>query len=76
MYQQENPGSCTMMGIAYLALNRLGLLPIAEIPGKVRFSQVFEPIAANVKIYDRIYEQFRLCHKQLKPIFHTLNQAA
>ncbi len=76
MYQQENPSSCTLMGIAYLALNRLGLMPMEEIPGKVRISRVFEPIASNVKIYDQIYEHFRQCHKQLKPIFHTLNQIA
>ncbi len=74
MHQQEDPGNSSVMGIAYLALNRLRMMPMEEIPGKVRIRRIFEPIVANVKIYDQIYEQFRKCHKQLKPVFHTLNQ--
>jgi xylulokinase len=76
MHQQENPGNITLIGIAFLAFNRLGLMSLDEIPNKVRIKRIFEPIPANSEVYERMYAQFRKCTKQLKPIFHTLNKPA
>ena len=73
MHQEENPGNNTLLGMAFLAFNRLGLLSLDEIPGKVVTKHIFEPITANQKVYDYLYSQFRRCVKQLKPIFHSLN---
>ena len=74
MHQQENPSNNTMLGLAFLAFNRLGLMPLDDIPNKVRIKHVYEPNPANKEVYDHMYKQFRLCTKQLKPIFHTLNK--
>jgi xylulokinase len=76
MYQQENPTNNTVMGMAFLAFNRLGSLSWEQVPNLVRSTRVFEPIRANQEIYDHLYAQFRQCHKQLKPVFHSLNQTA
>ena len=72
MHQQENPSQSTLMGIAFLAFNRLGLMTLDEIPNKVSTKRIFEPDQANWDVYERMYTQFRKCAKQLKPIFHTL----
>jgi xylulokinase len=76
MHQQENPSNTTLLGMAFLAFNRLGLMSLEEIPNKVRTIRVFEPIRANKEVYDRMYAQFRQCHKRLKPMFHSLNKPA
>jgi xylulokinase len=76
MYQQENPSNNTLLGVAFLAFNRLGLMSLDDIPNKVRIKHVYEPNPANREVYDRMYTQFRKCTKQLKPIFHTLNKPA
>jgi xylulokinase len=76
MYQQENPSHHSLLGIAFLAFNRLGLMSLEEIPNKVRTKRVYEPNLANKEVYDRMYTYFRQCHKQLKPMFHSLNKPA
>jgi xylulokinase len=74
MHQEENPSNNTLLGMAFLAFNRLGVMKLDEIPSKVRVKRIFEPIKANQEIYDDLYAQFRKCTKQLKPIFRSLNK--
>jgi len=76
MHQQENPSNNTLLGMAFLAFNRLGLMSLDDIPNKVCTTRIFEPIRANQEVYNRMYTQFRRCTKQLKPIFHALNKHA
>jgi xylulokinase len=76
MHQQENPGHNTLLGVAYLAFNRLGLMSLDDIPSKVRIKRIYEPNPANKEVYDHMYTQFRKCTRQLKPIFHALNKHA
>jgi xylulokinase len=76
MHRQDNPSYNTLLGIAFLAFNRMGLISLDDIPNKVSYSSIFEPNPANKEVYDRMYVQFRKCTKQLKPIFHTLNKSA
>ncbi len=73
MHQEENPGNNTLLGMAFLAFNRLGMISLDEIPGKVDTKHIFEPITTNQDVYDYLYSQFRRSVKQLKPIFHSLN---
>ncbi len=75
MYQQDNPSQNTLLGIAFLAFNRLGLMTLDEIPKKVLIKRIFEPDPKNQEVYHQMYSQFRKCTKQLKPIFHTLNHS-
>jgi xylulokinase len=74
MHQQENPSQSTLMGIAFLAFNRLGLMALDEIPNKVSTKRIFEPDQANRDVYERMYTQFRQSQRKLKPIFHKLNK--
>jgi len=76
MYQLENPSNNTLLGIAFLAFNRMGMMSLDEIPDKIRIKRVFEPNPINKEVYDHMYSQFRKCTKQLKPVFHTLNKPA
>jgi xylulokinase len=76
MHQQENPSNNTLLGMAFLAFNRLGLMSLDDVPNKVKTTRIFEPNHANQDAYEHMYAQFRQCHKQLKPIFHALNKPA
>ncbi len=76
MHQQENPSYATLLGIAFSAFNYMNLMPITEVASKVKTRQVFEPIPANQSVYDQLYIQFRQCHRQLKPVFHSLNKSS
>jgi xylulokinase len=73
--QLENPASNTLLGIAFLAFNRLGWMALDEIPLKVRVKRIFEPNPTNREVYDQMYAQFRKCTKRLKPIFHAVNKS-
>jgi len=73
MHQEDNPANNTLLGMAFLAFNRLGLMPLEVIPQKVKTKQIFYPIHANSLVYERLYKQFRKCQKKLQPIFHSLN---
>lgn len=74
MHQLENPNLNTLLGMAFLAFNRLGLMSMDEIPNKVRIKHIYEPNPENRAVYDRMYAQFRKCTRQLTPIFHALNK--
>jgi xylulokinase len=76
MHQQADPRNNTLLGIAFLAFNRLGLMSLDEVPDKVATARIYEPIKANQEVYERMYAQFRQCLKQIKPIFHALNKPA
>jgi hypothetical protein len=41
----------------------------------VRIARVFEPRPENRETYDRLFAQFMVCQKTLKPVFHALNRA-
>jgi sugar (pentulose or hexulose) kinase len=49
-------------------------MSLDDIPNKVHTTRIFEPNPANREVYERMYAQFRRCHRQLKPIFHALNK--
>ena len=76
IHQQADPRNNTLLGMAFLAFNRLGLMSLDDVPHKVATARIYEPIPANSKVYDRIYPQFRASLKQLLPIFRTLNKPA
>jgi xylulokinase len=75
VHQLDDPGNTTLMGTAFLAFNRLGLMSLDEIPNKVKIKRVYEPNPANKEVYDHMYAQFRKCARQLQPVFHALNKS-
>jgi xylulokinase len=75
IHQQADPRNGNVLGIAFLAFLRLGRLTLEDIPGMVRIARVFEPRPENRETYDRLFAQFMVCQKALKPVFHALNRA-
>jgi xylulokinase len=73
IHQQADPRNGNVLGIAWLAFLRLGLIRLEDIPGMVRIAQVFNPRPENRATYDRLFTQFLACQKSLKPVFHALN---
>ena len=75
IHQLAEPRLANVRGAAFLAMDRLGWLPIESIPQRVEIARVFEPSPANREVYNRLYQQFRACYKTLKPVFHALNRS-
>ena len=75
IHQQADPRNGNVLGIAFLAFLRLGRIRLEDIPGMVRIARVFEPRSENRATYDRLFTQFLVCQKKLKPVFHALNRA-
>ena len=61
MHQLANPRMDNVLGIAFLAFNRLGLLSLEEIPNKVQIASIFHPREEYRPVYDRLYQQFFYC---------------
>jgi xylulokinase len=74
MHQLANPRLVNATGAAFLAFNRLGLLPLEEIPSKVQIAQVVRPREEYRPRYEKLYQQFQACFKQIRPIFHAMNR--
>jgi len=75
IHQQADPRNGNVLGMAFLTFLRLGRLTLEDIPGMVRIARVFEPRSENRDTYDRLFAQFMVCQKTLKPVFHALNRA-
>ncbi len=75
IHQMAEPRLTNVRGAAYLAMDRLGWLPLESIPQRVEVARVFEPLPQNREVYNKLYQQFRASFKTLKPIFHALNRS-
>jgi xylulokinase len=75
MHQLAEPRLVNVRGAAFLALDRLGWLPLAESPARVKIAHIFEPRPEHGDLYNKLYTQFRASYKKINPIFHALNQA-
>jgi len=74
IHQQADPRNGNVLGMAFLAFLRLGRIRLEDIPGMVPIAHVFEPRPENRETYDRLFTQFMVCQKKLKPVFHALNR--
>ncbi len=74
MHQLANPRLVNVIGAAFLALNRLGLLSLEDIPAKAQIAKVVMPREEYRPVYDRLFQQYLACFKQLRPVFHALNK--
>ncbi len=75
IHQLAEPRLANVRGAAFLAMDRLGWLPIEAAPGMVEIAQVFEPQPEHREVYNKLYQQFLACFKTLKPVFHALNRS-
>jgi len=75
MHQLAEPRLVNVRGAAFLALDRLGWLPLLESPSRVKITHIFEPRPEHRDVYNRSYAQFRASYQRINPIFHALNPA-
>jgi xylulokinase len=68
-----DPQNANVLGAALLAFYHTGLLPLEEIPARVKIARVYEPRPEYRRLYDRLFRQFLSGFKALKPIYHALN---
>ncbi len=70
----NHPGSC--LGAAVVAGYGAGLIKdLAQVSTYVAGGRIFEPIAANVAVYDRAYANFRDIYERLKSLYPRLAPA-
>lgn len=74
MHRQVNPRLVSVIGMGLLALSRLGLVELEDIPNMIRFDRVFEPDPQNQAVYDHMYAQFSAAREKNRPVFHALNK--
>lgn len=74
MHSLENPRNGGVLGAALLAFYQLGMMPLEDIPAKVKIAKVYEPRQEYRQLYDRLFKQFLAGFKSLKPIYHALNR--
>lgn len=74
MHCLADPRNANVIGAALLAFYQKGLLPLEDIPGKVKIARIFEPREEYRQFYDRLFKQFLAGFKSLKPIYHKLNR--
>jgi xylulokinase len=60
-------------GAAWIAAAGLGEISFSDIPGLVRFKQVYTPSAALRAIYDERFGVFTDIYRHMKPVYHRLN---
>jgi len=73
IHQMEDPVQVTCRGAGLIGLVRLGYLTLEEIPKRVKIKQTFNPIKANLPVYDKLYQQFKAIFKNNQAVFNALN---
>lgn len=71
--QPKNPLHTNALGAGFIAGVGIGEMTFADIPKKVEYAKVFNPIEANVKVYNEKYQTFLKLYKAMKPIYSQLN---
>jgi xylulokinase len=75
MHRQANPRLHNVLGMGFLAFNRLGRLKLEDVPGMIKFDRVFEPDPKNKPIYDRLYARWSEARDKIRPVMHALNKS-
>ncbi len=75
MHQQADPRMSNVLGAAFLAFNRLGLISLEEIPARIPFNRTYEPRPETAALYEHMFQQYLACHKNLASIYKALNHS-
>jgi len=74
MHCLADPRNTNVLGAALLAFYQAGILPLDDIPAKVKIAKIYEPHQEYRQLYDKLYTQFVASFKALQPIYHKLNR--
>ncbi len=72
--QVQDPLLGNARGAAFLASVALGQIKFEDIPGLVKFADVYQPNPGNRKIYDEFFLEFLNIYKNNRRMFRRLNQ--
>jgi xylulokinase len=71
--QVKQPVYANACGAAWIGAVGLGLISYDDIPGLVQFKQIYQPQPANTTVYDERFDIFVQIYKQMRGIYHRLN---
>jgi xylulokinase len=74
--QVANPRYANAVGAAMAAFAALGEIRIDDIAARVPVARVYQPIEANIGVYDRQFREFMAFYKQMRPIYRRLNRTS
>jgi len=72
--QLQDPIYANARGAAWIAAVGLGRLKFDDIDGLVEFKCTYQPKSENLALYNDGFETFKQIYKQMKGIYHHLNQ--
>ena len=71
--QMEDAIQANAIGAAFIAFVGIGALSYNDIPAMTRIRRTYQPDSARKAIYDSAFEDFKLAHKRLAPLYRRLN---
>ncbi|MHA1718202.1 MAG: xylulokinase [Promethearchaeota archaeon] len=71
--QHEHPKEGVSIGAALIASVALGFIKWEDIPNIIKFRGEYKPNLENRKIYDELYEEFKIIYKNNKKMYRRLN---
>jgi xylulokinase len=72
--QVADPIQANARGAAWIAAVGLGEIQFSDIPQLVSIQHVFDPNPQNRSIYAEKFAIFKQIYKQMRPIYHRMNQ--
>ncbi|MBA7607905.1 Xylulose kinase [subsurface metagenome] len=72
--QVKDPIQANARGAAFIASVGLGYLTWAQIPGLIKYSNVFKPNPENRAIYDKLFSEYVNIYKIMKKTYKRLNE--
>ena len=72
--QVKDPIQANARGAAFIASVGLGYLTWDQIPGLIKYSNVFKPNPENRAIYDKLFGEFTNIYKIMKKTYKRLNE--
>lgn len=72
--QVADPIYANARGAAWIAAVGVGEIKYSDIPGLIQYKKTYLPQSVNRALYDGKFEVFKRIYKQMKGIYHSLNQ--
>jgi xylulokinase len=72
--QLRDPIYANARGASWIAAAGLGEIKFDDISELVQFKQIYQPRSQNRKLYDEKFGTFLQIYRQMKSVYHKLNQ--
>jgi len=71
--QVQDPMWTNAVGAAWLAAAGTGAITFDDIPGLIRFKEIYEPDPSRVSLYDEEFACFKQIYRRMKPVYARMN---